>query len=181
MSDIDSNQGFCLWFTGLSGSGKSTLAQSLDEYFMRNGRVTTVLDGDAVRAHLSKELGFSVEDRNTNVKRIGYVASEVVKHKGVVICAAISPYEDSRQAVRDYFIPGHFIEIYISTPLEVCEERDVKGLYKRARNGEISGFTGIDDEYQRPSNPEITIDASKVSVEDATNNIVDFLSAKSLI
>lgn len=171
-------QGFCLWFTGLSASGKSTIAQAVESKLNESGRATTVLDGDIIRTHLSKGLGFSREDRDENVKRIGYVASQVVKHNGIAICSAISPYEEARNAVRRYFEGGRFIEVYMSTPLEVCEVRDPKGLYALARQGKMPGFTGIDDAYEVPRNPEIKVDTSVKSVDEAVQGILGYLSEK---
>ncbi len=168
-------QGFCIWFTGLSGSGKSTTAQALVPMLMEYGRQVTVLDGDVVRTHLSKGLGFSKEDRDTNILRIGFVAGEIVRHGGGVVCAAISPYRATRQRVREMVGDGHFIEVFMDTPLEVCEERDVKGLYAKARRGEIKGFTGIDDPYEAPVNPEITLQAVGVTPEDNARRIVAYL------
>ena len=171
-------QGFCLWFTGLSASGKSTIARAVESRLNESGRVTTTLDGDIVRKHLCKGLGFGREDRNENVKRIGYVASQIVKHNGIAICSAISPYEETRDIVRHYFEPGHFIEVYISTPLEVCEARDPKGLYAMARQGKMPAFTGIDDVYEVPTNPEIRIDTSIISVDEAVRSVLRELDAK---
>ncbi len=168
-------QGFCVWFTGLSGSGKSTTAQALVPMLMEYGRQVTVLDGDVVRTHLSKGLGFSKEDRDTNILRIGFVAGEIVRHGGGVVCAAISPYRATRQQVREMVGEGHFIEVFMDTPLEVCEARDVKGLYAKARRGEIKGFTGIDDPYEAPVNPEITLQAVGVTPEDNARRIVAYL------
>ena len=173
-----SKQGFCLWFTGLSGSGKSTIARTLENRLNESGRQTTMLDGDIIRSHLSKGLGFSREDRDENVKRIGFVASQVVKHNGIAICAAISPYEDTRNVVRSYFETDHFIEIYMSAPLEVCEARDPKGFYALARQGKMPGFTGVDDEYQPPQNPEIEIDTSAVSIDESVDQILTLLESK---
>ncbi len=168
-------QGFCIWFTGLSGSGKSTTAQALVPMLMEYGRQVTVLDGDVVRTHLSKGLGFSKEDRDTNILRIGFVAGEIVRHGGGVVCAAISPYRATRQRVREMVGDGHFIEVFMDTPLEVCEERDVKGLYAKARRGEIKGFTGIDDPYEAPVNPELTLQAVGVTPEENARRIVAYL------
>ena len=164
-------QGFCLWFTGLSGSGKSTTAEVLASIMLENGHRITVLDGDVVRTHLSKGLGFSREDRDTNILRIGFVAQQITRHNGAVICAAISPYRATRDRVRE-MMDGKFIEIYVATPLTVCEGRDTKGLYARARRGQISGFTGIDDPYEEPLDPEIILDT--VGCEPLANAIQIF-------
>ncbi len=167
--------GFCVWFTGLSGSGKSTTAEVLLDKLTGRGRTVTYLDGDVVRTHLSKGLGFSREDRDTNILRIGFVASEVIRHGGAVICAAISPYRATRQEVRRMAGNGHFIEVYVDTPIEVCEQRDVKGMYARTRRGEITAFTGIDDPYEPPFNPEIRLDTVHASVEENADRIMTYL------
>jgi sulfate adenylyltransferase len=151
-------QGVCIWFTGLSGAGKSTTADALTALLLEHGRQATVLDGDVVRTHLSKGLGFGKEDRDTNVRRIGFVAAEIVRHGGVVICAAVSPYQATRNDVRHMIGPDQFLEVFVDTSLEVCEGRDVKGMYAKARRGEIKDFTGIDDPYEPPLQPEITLD-----------------------
>jgi len=151
-------QGVCIWFTGLSGAGKSTTADALTVLLLEHGRQATVLDGDVVRTHLSKGLGFGKEDRDTNVHRIGFVAAEIVRHGGAVICAAVSPYQATRNDVRHMIGPDQFLEVFVDTPLEVCEGRDVKGMYAKARRGEIKDFTGIDDPYEPPRQPEITLD-----------------------
>jgi sulfate adenylyltransferase len=169
------NQGFCLWFTGLSGSGKSTTAEILTSRILERGRQITVLDGDVVRTHLSKGLGFSPEDRDTNILRIGFVASEITRHGGCVICAAISPYRSTRNEVRNMVGADRFIEIYVDTPIEVCEQRDTKGLYARARIGQIKGFTGVDDPYEPPVEPEITLDTLNRTAEDNALRIIDYL------
>ena len=158
--------GFCIWFTGLSGSGKSTTAEVLTSILLERGRQVTVLDGDVVRTHLSKGLGFSPEDRDTNILRIGFVASEIARHGGAVICAAISPYRATRNEVRKMVGDGRFIEVFVDTPIEICEERDIKGLYARARRGQITGFTGVDDPYEQPMNAEITLKTVKISAEE---------------
>jgi sulfate adenylyltransferase len=150
-------QGVCIWFTGLSGAGKSTTAESLVELLLERGRQVTLLDGDVVRTHLSKGLGFSAEDRDINIRRIGYVASEIVRHGGVVIAAAVSPYRSTRDEVRRMVDAERFVEVFVDTPIEVCEARDVKGMYAKARRGEIKGFTGIDDPYEAPLSPELTL------------------------
>ena len=168
-------QGVCIWFTGLSGSGKSTIANILTVLMMERGRGVSVLDGDVVRTHLSKGLGFSKEDRDTNILRVGYVASEIVAHEGVAICAAISPYRSTRDAVRNLIGSERFVEVFVNTSLEVCEERDVKGMYAKARAGEIKGFTGIDDPYEKPKDPTITLDTVSYSAEENAAQILDVL------
>ena len=150
-------QGFCIWFTGLPSAGKSTAAEVVTELLMERGRQVTLLDGDVVRTHLSKGLGFSREDRDTNVLRIGFVASEIVRHNGVAICAAVSPYRAARNQVRALVGEDKFVLVYVSTPAEVCEQRDVKGLYARARAGELKGFTGVDDPYEPPATPDVKL------------------------
>jgi sulfate adenylyltransferase len=174
-------QGFCLWFTGLSGAGKSTTADAVVRLLMECGRAVTLLDGDVVRTHLSKGLGFSKEDRDTNILRIGYVASEVVRHGGAAVCAAVSPYQATRDAVRDLMGPDRFIEIFVDTPLEVCESRDAKGMYAQARRGTIAHFTGISDPYEAPVRPEITIQTQTVSAEQNARMIVDVLRQRGFV
>jgi sulfate adenylyltransferase len=165
-------QGFCVWFTGLSGSGKSTTAEVLTIKLQELGRRVTVLDGDVVRTHLSKGLGFSKEDRDVNIRRIGFVAAEIVRHGGVAVCAAVSPYRATRDEVRAMVGADNFIEVFVDTPLEVCEERDVKGMYAKARRGEITGFTGIDDPYEPPVKPELTLNTVGCSAEENAQAIV---------
>ena len=171
-------QGVCLWFTGLSGAGKTATADIVTNMIMEKGRRSTVLDGDVVRTHLSKGLGFSAEDRDTNIRRIGFVAAEVVRHGGIAICAAVSPYIATRNEVREMVGSDKFIEVHVATPLEVAESRDVKGMYAKARRGEIKGFTGIDDPYEEPVNPEITLDTVKFSAEQNANRIVTELEKR---
>lgn len=170
-------QGFCIWFTGLSGSGKSTTAEVLTSLMLESGRQVTVLDGDVVRTHLSKGLGFSPEDRDTNILRIGFVAGEIARHGGSVICAAISPYRASRNEARKMVGDGHFIEVFVDTPIDICEQRDVKGLYARARRGQITGFTGVDDPYEEPLNAEITLNTVDATAEENAHMIVDYLES----
>jgi sulfate adenylyltransferase len=174
-------QGFCLWFTGLSGSGKSTTADILTIMLLEHGRQVTVLDGDVIRTHLSKGLGFSKEDRETNIRRIGFVASEVVRHGGGVICAAISPYRATRNECRTMVGSDRFCEIFVATPLEVCEDRDPKGMYALAREGQIKGFTGVDDPYEPPHNAEITLDTVNCSAEENAERIVSYLIERGFI
>ena len=174
-------QGFCLWFTGLSASGKSTTADILTIMLLEHGRQVTVLDGDVVRTHLSKGLGFSKEDRELNVRRIGFVASEIVRHGGGVICAAISPYRVTRNECRAMIGNDKFIEIFVDTPLAICEQRDPKGMYALARDGRIKGFTGIDDPYEAPHNPEIGINTVTHSAEENAERIISYLITKGFI
>ncbi|MFC1619902.1 bifunctional sulfate adenylyltransferase/adenylylsulfate kinase [Candidatus Neomarinimicrobiota bacterium] len=167
-------RGFTVFFTGLSGAGKSTLARGLMVKLLEDGRrPVTLLDGDIVRTHLSKELGFSKEHRSINVRRIGYVASEITKNRGIAICAPIAPYESDRQYNRDLISEyGGYIEVFINTPLSVCEERDPKGLYAKARQGLIKQVTGIDDPYEEPKNAEIVVDSSTEDPESLSQNIL---------
>lgn len=174
-------QGLCLWFTGLSGCGKSTIASALIPMLMEHGRQATVLDGDVVRTHLSKGLGFSKEDRDTNILRIGFVAGEIARHNGTVICAAISPYRSTRNEARKMAGGDRFIEIWVNTPLEVCEQRDIKGLYAKARRGEIKGFTGIDDPYEDPLNAEIVLDTVETTPEENARAIIGYLQKQGFI
>tara|TARA_Y100001970_G_scaffold30286_1_gene37577 strand:+ start:1046 stop:2764 length:1719 start_codon:yes stop_codon:yes gene_type:complete len=177
------NRGFTIFFTGLSGSGKSTIAKSLYSKLMENGsRPVTLLDGDIVRTHLSSELGFSKEHRNLNIRRIGYVASEITKNRGAAICAPIAPYEESRNYVKEIISQyGEYILVHVSTSLEVCEQRDTKGLYKKAKEGIIKGLTGVDDPYEAPANADLVIDTDGISVSDAVDNIIKHLKNLNLI
>lgn len=172
-----SKQGFTIFFTGLSGSGKSTIAKGLAIKLMEiQTRPVTVLDGDIIRTHLSSELGFTKEHRSLNVRRVGFVASEITKNHGAAICAMIAPYEIDRKANREMInAVGNFIEVHVSTPLEVCEVRDTKGLYSLARNGKLNGLTGVDDPYEAPKNPEILIDSSQMSIAESVDMIVNYL------
>ena len=174
-------QGLCIWFTGLSGSGKSTIANALTPMLLEHGRAATTLDGDVVRTHLSKGLGFSKEDRDTNILRIGFVAGEIARHTGTVICAAISPYSKTRNEARKMVGNDKFIEVFVNTPLEVCEDRDIKGLYAKARSGEIKGFTGIDDPYEEPVNPEISVTTEKKTPKQCAQEIIDYLEDRGFL
>ncbi len=168
-------QGVCIWFTGLSGSGKSTTAQVLTALLPEYGRQVTLLDGDAIRTQLSKGLSFSKEDRDTNVRRIGYVASEIVRHGGTVVCAAVSPYRATRNDVRNMVGQENYVEVFVDTPSEVCEQRNVKWLYAAARRGDLQGFTGVDDPYETPQHPEIVLDTVNRTAEENARRIVDYL------
>ena len=171
-------QGFCIWFTGLSGSGKSATTQVLTSLLLERGREIAILDGDVVRTHLSKGLGFSKEDRDTNILRIGFVAGEIVRAGGAVICAAISPYRATRNEARK-MVGENFITVYMDTPVEICEQRDVKGLYARARQavqeGKVANFTGVDDPYEPPIEPEITLKGYGATPEENAYLIVKYL------
>lgn len=174
-------QGVCIWFTGLSGAGKSTTAEVLTVLLQQYGRQVTELDGDVVRTHLSRGLGFSKEDRDANIRRMGFVASEIVRHGGVVICAAVSPYRATRNHVRSIVGTEHYVEVYVDTPLEICEQRDSKGLYAKARRGEIEDFTGISDPYEPPLHPELRLDTLAHSPEENAQAIVEYLLARGFL
>jgi sulfate adenylyltransferase len=174
-------QGFCIWFTGLSGAGKSTTAEILTTLLQEGGRQVTVLDGDVVRTHLSKGLGFSKQDRDVNIRRIGFVAAEIVRHGGVVVCAAVSPYRATRNDIRNMVSQDHYIEVFVDTPLEECERRDVKGLYAKARRGEIKDFTGIDDPYEAPLHAEIVLDTIGQTAEENARRIMTYLLEKGFV
>jgi sulfate adenylyltransferase len=165
-------QGACIWFTGLHNAGKSTTASVLTALLQEHGRTVTLLDGDVVRTHFSEGLGFSKEDRDEHVRRMGYVASEIIRHGGIAICAAVSPYRTTRNDVRSMVGTDHYVEVFVDTPLEVCEQRDTKGLYARARRGDIVGFTGIDDPYEAPQNPEVRVDTLSHTAEENARAII---------
>ncbi|MCE3254387.1 MAG: adenylylsulfate kinase [Cellvibrio sp.] len=166
----------CIWLTGLSGAGKSTIANALDAVLHSQGKKSFLLDGDNLRHGLNKDLGMSEIDRAENIRRVGEVAKLLVEAGLIVVCAFISPYRRDRQMVRSIFAQGSFIEVFIDTPLNVCESRDPKGLYKKARQGILKNFTGISDPYEAPQAPELTLDTSRNSVEDSTKQILSILS-----
>ncbi|GAB4269250.1 MAG: bifunctional sulfate adenylyltransferase/adenylylsulfate kinase [Candidatus Promineifilaceae bacterium] len=174
-------QGVCIWFTGLHNAGKSTTAAVLTNLLQEHGRQVTLLDGDVVRTNFSEGLGYSKEDRDAHVRRMGYVAAEIVRHGGVVVAAAVSPYRATRSEVRNNIGTDHYIEVYVDTPLEICESRDTKGLYARARSGEIQGFTGIDDPYEPPLNPELVVDTTMHSAEENARRIINLLLDRGFI
>jgi sulfate adenylyltransferase len=174
-------QGVCVWFTGLSGAGKSTTAEVLVVKLLEHGRQVTLLDGDVVRTHLSYGLGFSKEDRDTNIRRIGFVAAEIVRHGGVVVCAAISPYRATRNEVRQMVGADRFVEVFVDTPLDECERRDTKGMYARARRGDIRGWTGIDDPYEVPEHAEMVLDTLGHTAEDNAELILLRLQASGFV
>lgn len=170
-----------LWFTGLPSSGKSTLANEVEKVLIQSNKRTYILDGDNVRVGLCKDLGFSAEDREENIRRIGEVSKLFVDAGVIVLSAFVSPYRVDRDRIREIVEDGEFIEIFIDCPVEECEKRDVKGLYKKAREGIIKGFTGIDDPYEEPSNPEIVIKTNEMNIEESTEKIVNYLSEKGII
>lgn len=171
--------GFVLWFTGLSGAGKSTVAQKVAEKLKERNVKFEILDGDEVRENLTRDLGFSKEDRDENIRRIGYVAKLLSRNGVGVLTAFISPYQKMRDYVREQ--TTNFIEVYVNTPLKTCEERDVKGLYKKAREGKIDMFTGISDPYEAPENPEIELKTDSESLEESTEKIINYLEQRGIL
>ncbi len=172
-------EGFTLWFTGLSGSGKSTLAERVKNELLERGMRVELLDGDEFRTTLSKGLGFSKEDRDTNIRRIGWVARTLAKHGCISICAAISPYRALRDEIRRD--SGRFVEVFVDAPLEVCEQRDVKGLYKKARAGQIKNFTGVDDPYEPPVSPDVHCNTAKEGLDESYEKILAGLERRGFI
>src|SRR5262245_51967672 len=174
--------GFTLWFTGLSGAGKTTIAHHVGPELDRRGLVVEYLDGDTVRTNLSKGLGFSKEDRDTNIERIGRVASRLTRQGGAVIAAAISPYEETRQKARRLVEEwGIFVEVHVAASVDECARRDVKGLYEKAFAGEIKGFTGVDDPYEVPANPELVLNTEELEPEESAQLVIEKLEALGLI
>jgi len=178
---LNSHGSLILWFTGLPSSGKSTIANELEKKLIALGTRTYILDGDNIRMGLCKDLGFSEEDRGENIRRIGEVSKLFVDGGCIVLSAFVSPYIKDRDGVRNLVEDGEFVEVFVDAPLEVCEERDVKGLYKKAREGIIKGFTGIDDPYEAPLNPEITIDTSKLTLQEAVDYILNYLEQREVL
>jgi adenylylsulfate kinase len=178
---LSGHKGVMLWFTGLSASGKSTVANTVDHKLHALGKRTFVLDGDNIRMGLNKNLGFSAEDRAENIRRIGEVGKLFV-HAGIITSTAfISPYRRDRDAVRALLEPGEFLEIFMDTPIEICEQRDPKGLYKKARAGQLKGFTGIDDPYEAPEKPELVLDGGKKGIDELADETIAFLKARGLL
>jgi adenylyl-sulfate kinase len=174
--------GFTLWFTGLSGSGKSTIAHLVGPELDRRGLVVEYLDGDTVRTHLSKELGFSKADRDTHIERVGWVASRLTRQGGAVIAAAISPYEATRRIAREFVEQfGTFVEVYVKASVDECARRDVKGLYEKAFRGEIKEFTGVNDPYEEPSSPELVLDSEAHTPEESAALVVAKLEGLDLV
>ena len=178
-------RGVCLWFTGLSGSGKTTTADALVPLLEARGRTVTVLDGDVVRTHLSRGLGFSREDRDENVRRVGFVAAEIVRHGGLVVCSLVSPYRATRDEVRAMVDAaggeGSFIEVFVDTPLDVVQQRDVKGLYAATERGEVSQMTGVSDPYEPPDSPDIHLQTVDNTVEENADRVVGYLDLLGLL
>ena len=176
------NNGFTLWFTGLSGAGKSTIAEIVGPRLEEAGRVVEYLDGDVVRTHLSKGLGFSKEDRDTNIERIGWVASRLTRHGAAVLVSAISPYEETRQKARKLVQEhGAFVEVFVEASVDECARRDVKGLYEKAFAGEIKEFTGVSDPYEPPSSPELVVHTEGESPEESAQRVVAKLEELGLL
>lgn len=173
------HHGVTVWFTGLSGAGKTTIRMALEQQLRAQGFKVEVLDGDIVRQNLTKGLGFSKEDRDENIRRIGFVAHLLTRNGVIVLVSAISPYSAIRDEVRSRI--GDFVEVYVNAPLNVCEERDVKGLYKKARAGEIKQFTGIDDPYEAPTSPDVECKTNQETVEESTAKVMKFLEARGYI
>jgi len=178
---LNGHKSAILWFTGLSCAGKSTLAYEIEEELFKRGLRAYVLDGDNVRTGLNKDLGFSAEDRKENIRRIGEVAKLFVDAGLIVMAAFISPYEKDRESVRSIVEDNEFVEIYVKCSLEVCEQRDVKGFYKKARAGILKNFTGIDDPYEEPEHPEIVVETDKMTVEKSVEKIMNYLEEKGYI
>lgn len=176
-------QGATLWFTGLSGSGKSTIAYTLEHALVERGNLAYVLDGDNIRFGLNKNLGFSAADREENIRRIGEVAKLFADAGVITMTSFISPYRKDRDLVRALHVEGKlpFIEVFVNTPIETCEQRDPKGLYKKARAGQIKNFTGIDDPYEAPLKPELTLDATHTSPQDATVQLMEYLKKQGIL
>jgi adenylyl-sulfate kinase len=181
-SDHVAGGGFTLWFTGLSGAGKTTIAHLVGPALEERGKIVEYLDGDVVRTHLSKGLGFSKEDRDTNILRIGWVASRLTRHGAAVIVAAISPYEDVRRQAREWVEQfGPFVEVHVHASVDECARRDVKGLYAKAFAGEIKGFTGVDDPYEAPSSPELALNTEEHEPEDSARIVIARLEELGII
>ncbi|MDQ3875847.1 MAG: adenylyl-sulfate kinase [Actinomycetota bacterium] len=181
-SDRTRGGGFTVWFTGLSGAGKTTIAHMIGQELEARGCIVEYLDGDVVRTHLSKGLGFSKEDRDTNIERIGWVAARLTRHGAAVLAAAISPYEETRgkaRAMVEEF--GPFVEVHVQASVEACAERDTKGLYEKALAGEIKGFTGVDDPYEAPKNPELVLETEREEPQESAQKVLDKLAELGLV
>lgn len=180
-TSLNHHKSSIIWFTGLSGSGKSTLANALEEALFKLKCKTYLLDGDNIRHGLNKDLGFSDEDRVENIRRIGEVAKLFVDSGTIVLTAFISPFISERNMVRELVQKDEFIEIFVDTPLSICEKRDPKGLYKKARSGEIKNFTGIDSEYQKPINPELTLNTEDKNIDELVDEVIEYLKNRGIL
>ena len=178
---IKKHRSCIIWLTGLSGAGKSTIADLLEEKLNKQGKHTFLLDGDNLRHTLNQDLGFSDYDRNENIRRIGHVGKLMVDAGLIVIASLISPFEKQRKLTRELFEKNEYIEVFLNTPLEVCEQRDPKGLYKKARSGLLKDFTGIDSAYEKPENPEITLDGEQYSADELSDKIINYLSENNFL
>jgi sulfate adenylyltransferase len=177
----EARRGFCLWLTGLSGAGKTTMAIRVRDVIAQGGTAVTLLDGDVVREHLFPGRGFSRTDRDRNVHAVAWIAGEIVRHGGLAICSLISPYRAAREEARALVGADRFVEVFVDAPLAVVEARDVKGLYARARSGDVAGMTGVDDPYEPPTNPDIRVDTVGQSVDQNVMAILAFLEARGLL
>ena len=178
---IKKHKSCIIWLTGLSGAGKSSIADLLEEKLNKQGKHTFLLDGDNLRHTLNQDLGFSDYDRNENIRRIGHVGKLMVDAGLIVIASLISPFEKQRKLTRELFEKNEYIEVFLNTPLEVCEQRDPKGLYKKARSGLLKDFTGIDSAYEKPENPEITLDGEQYSADELSDKIINYLSENNFL
>ena len=178
---IKKHKSCIIWLTGLSGAGKSSIADLLEEKLNKQGKHTFLLDGDNLRHTLNQDLGFSDYDRNENIRRIGHVGKLMVDAGLIVIASFISPFEKQRKLTRELFEKDEYIEVFLNTPLEVCEQRDPKGLYKKARSGLLKDFTGIDSAYEKPENPEITLDGEKYTADELSDKIINYLSENKIL
>ena len=178
---IKKHKSCIIWLTGLSGAGKSSIADLLEEKLNKQGKHTFLLDGDNLRHTLNQDLGFSDDDRNENIRRIGHVGKLMVDAGLIVIASFISPFEKQRKLTRELFEKDEYIEVFLNTPIEVCEQRDPKGLYKKARSGLIKDFTGIDSAYEKPENPEITLDGEQYSADVLSDKIINYLSENNFL
>jgi sulfate adenylyltransferase len=173
--------GVCIWLTGLSGSGKTTTATRMRDLIEQAGTVVTLLDGDIVRRHLFPQLGFTRADRDQNVLGVAWVAAQIVRHGGITICSLISPYRAAREQARTIVGADHFLEVFVDAPIEVCEARDVKGLYGRARGGQIEAMTGVADPYEPPEDPDVTLDSVGRSVDENVREVLRVLAERGLL
>ena len=180
-SFIKKHRSCIIWLTGLSGAGKSTVADLLEQKLNKQNKHTFLLDGDNLRHTLNQDLGFSDDDRNENIRRIGHVGKLMVDAGLIVIASFISPFEKQREFTRNLFDKNEYIEVFLNTPLEVCEKRDTKGLYKKARSGQLKDFTGIDSAYEIPKNPEITLDGEKYTADELSDKIINYLSENKIL